>query len=315
MVDDEDVKPRKEREPISVVCFIVLILATVGAVGAFVNDNIVNADDETVATNGSTVVVKYTGSFYNYYDEGGVIFQTSIDSIDENEDYKHSDGYSKSDDETLSVTVGSGNALSAFENSLIGMKAGETVWVKITAGDGYNAADTTGFFDNGFEVPVKQEMSASEYKALYGEDAKDGTTVTTVYGWPASVNKTADGKIVVNNLAKTGETYDIESEFSTVKATVSSVTTGVITCTLSLTDVTKIGSDKIPYSDFAEEDSGITYSPIQMVKVPACGSGIGTNSSVYIIGISDDGQHFEYRTVDETKNIDLYFVIEVVSVS
>ncbi len=314
MVDDEDVKPRKEREPISVVCLVVLILATVGAVGAFVNDNIVNADDETVATNGSTVVVKYTGSFYNYYDEGGVIFQTSIDSIDENEDYKHSDGYSKSGDETLSVTVGSGDALSAFENSLIGMKAGETVWVKITAGDGYNAADTTGFFDNVFEVPVMQEMSASEYKALYGEDAKDGTTVTTVYGWPASVSKTADGKIVVNNLAKAGETYDIESGFATVKATVDS-TLGKITYTLSLTDVTKFDEGMSPYSDFKGEDGSVAYSSIQMVKVPACGDGIGTNSFIYITGISDDGQHFEYRTVGETKNIDLYFVIEIVSVS
>ena len=63
MVDDEDIKPRKEREPISLVCLVVLIVASVAVIGAFVNDNILNGDNDAEAASGSTVEVDYNCKF------------------------------------------------------------------------------------------------------------------------------------------------------------------------------------------------------------------------------------------------------------
>ena len=322
MVDDEDIKPRKEREPISLVCLVVLIVASVAVIGAFVNDNILNGDNDAEAASGSTVEVDYTGAFYDYYDgEGnGAIFQTTVKDIADSTSYIHSAGYVEvSSYSAIKFTVGSGNYLSGFENAVIGKKAGDTVKVVIPAGQGYNAADTTKTIaNNGFEVPVQQKMSAAEYKTLYGEDATDGTSIKTLYGWDANVTKNADGTIVLTNMASNGRDYDIESGFATVKIHVDGIDAGKIKYTLSVTDCVAV--DGKTYSDFHDSFDGNTaeYSAVKMVRVPmydaTASKDTGNSFFVYIIGLGNDGS-FEYRTVEEKYNIDLYFTIKVVSVS
>ena len=202
---------------------------------------------------------------------------------------------------------------------MIGKKAGDTVKVVIPAGQGYNAADTTKTIaNNGFEVPVQQKMSAAEYKTLYGEDATDGTSIKTLYGWDANVTKNADGTIVLTNMASNGGDYDIESGFATVKIHVDGIDAGKIKYTLSVTDYVAV--DGKTYSDFHDSFDGNTaeYSAVKMVRVPmydaTASKDTGNSFFVYIIGLGNDGS-FEYRTVEEKYNIDLYFTIKVVSVS
>ncbi len=314
MADDEDVKPRKEREPISFVCFVVLIVATLAVAGTYVNDNMLSGDSEVSATNGSTVYVEYTGALYAQYDEGGAIFDTNVESIANSTSYVHSAGYTiKETYSNLEVKIGSGGALAPFENVLIGYKEGDVVTVVISAesGEGYVVPNTTAAMANSFQVPVQQKMSASAYKSLYGEDAVSGTTVTTVYGWDAAVTVNTDGTVSLNNMAVKGVKYDIESDFATVKAEVTDVSSGNITYSLDITETQSV--DGSTYSDFSAEIGSETYSAVKMIKVPMY-SGTG-DTSIYIIGGNSDYSMIEYRTVGDTKNVTLYFTIKVVSVS
>lgn len=314
MADDEDVKPRKEREPISLVCFVVLIVATVAVAGAYVNDDVLNGDSTVSAVSGSKVTVEYTGALYAQYDNGGAIFDTNVESIANSTVYVHSAGYTaKSSYSTLSVEIGSGGALAAFENALIGAREGDTVTVIVSAAEGYAVADTTASMANSFQAPVQQKMSASAYKSLYGEDAVSGTTVTTVNGWDAIVTVNTDGTVSLNNMAVKDTEYDIKSDFATVKAKVTDVSSGSITYSLSITDEQTVnGSIYSDFKDKFDENSDVTYSAVKMIKVPMYSGSEST--SVYIIGIGSDGS-LEYRTVGDTKNVDMYFTIKVVSIS
>lgn len=93
MDDDAPVK-RKQREPITMVFAAILLAAIIIAVGIHINDNILNKS-VTTADDKSTVVVDYTGSFYNYYDQtGAALFQTSVKSIEDNTAYVHASSYS-----------------------------------------------------------------------------------------------------------------------------------------------------------------------------------------------------------------------------
>ena len=122
----------------------------------------------------------------------------------------------------------------------------------------------------------------------------------------------------LTNMASNGGDYDIESGFATVKIHVDGIDAGKIKYTLSVTD--SVAVDGKTYSDFHDSFDGNTaeYSAVKMVRVPmydaTASNDTGNSFFVYIIGIGDDGS-FEYRTVEEKYNIDLYFTIKVVSVS
>ena len=139
LMDEDEPTTRKQREPITMVFAAVLLVAILIAVGIHINDNILHKTVTTVDDK-SSVVVDYTGSFYNYYDqEGGALFQTSVSSIEDNPDYIHAASYSTGSQLTVDMT--GSDYLAKFQDALLGHKVGDKVRVAIAAEDAYNVPD------------------------------------------------------------------------------------------------------------------------------------------------------------------------------
>jgi hypothetical protein len=323
MADEEDAAPKRAHEPISMVCFIVIVLATVLVVGAYVNDHIINDTDDTEADTGSDVEMNYTLSFYDYYDNGGAIYQTTVEDIANNSDYTFASGYTAADSySTFSVTMGNDEVLALFEKALYGAKEGDTVRVTIPAGSGYTTSTTASTSSTTLTVPVTTTMNEDTFSDIYTDVTVTdgaGTKFTSVFGWDAIVygngTQSTDVTIVYLASATEGEnTYTMygdedDEKLGTVTATVNSITDGTINFTLAFSDT--VSADGA-YSDFVSDTD--TYSEIEMIQLHLEGV-TGIDATVYVTGISSDGTNMVYRTVEPNYNITLYFVIEIVSVS
>ena len=135
MADETPVK-QKQREPITMFFGIILLAACLLAIGIFISDHVLG-DDEDKVTNTSKVTVDYPGAIYGYYDEGGAIFQTTIDSIDDNEKYRHTPTYTFNNS-TITVDMANPTVLSMFASALEGHSVGDTIRVAIPASEAYD---------------------------------------------------------------------------------------------------------------------------------------------------------------------------------
>lgn len=135
-METEEVVVKKQREPITMVFTAILLVAILIAVGIHVNDHVINKMEPAV-TESSNVEVDYSGSFYDYYDKGGALFQTSVSSIEENSNYVHADSYSTGS--RLNVDMSKSDFLAGFQNALLGLNVGDTVRVAIPAAEGYHS--------------------------------------------------------------------------------------------------------------------------------------------------------------------------------
>ena len=309
MADDE-IKVKKERDPIMMVCFIVFILAVCAVTGATINNNYLKADN-TVAVVGNTVSVNYIGTYYAPFgDDNAVVFDTSRWSVANDDNVLKSNDFTlnaQSNYKPLSFKVGGTDVLTGFGNAVIGKKVGDKVQVMLPKGEGYNAqvSTTTVNASATATMPSTEDITASQFKTLYGFDLKGFATIEkSVYGWPATATfNTATNKITMNYTPVKDTTYTaVDSDFGTVALKVSSPTGSA---TISYTYVV---------SGFTVVSSSGADKNIQMILVD-----LGTQK-YYITSVTDtnnDGiaESFTYRNVAERFNQDLYFEIEIVSIS
>lgn len=288
---------KKKRDPIFTVCFVVFVVACAAVLGSFVNEKYIQADDTKVAY-GDTVVINYTGTFYDYYgNANAVVFDTTNSDIDNNDSVAKSNSYSKSSYSTVEVTVGDGDYLSAFENCLVGHKVGDTVTIAIE--NAYPAAGTIQSDSLTSTMSVTQIINKERFDDLYDDVSLTGGTgvyFQTNYGWYAlAVYNTADNTVTLTYLVTAGTTYEYtgneDSDYGSVKFTVNSISNGVMEVTMSFEDVTYVdGTD------------------IQMIELVLDGQ------TVYITGVDTSAGTYSYKTCEETDNATLYFTIEIVSI-
>jgi hypothetical protein len=305
MTGDEE-KAKKDREPIFMVCFVVLLLASVSVLGGFVYSNYVQADT-TVAATGDTVVVNYNGCYYDYFgSDSAVLFDTTYSSVANDSNVLKSNDFTlASSYSTLSFKVGGTTVLTMFGNAVIGHKVGDTITVKVPVGSGYVAQDTVGTIDTSDVQTVAsvEIITLSEFEDLYGITLTGYTHIEkSVYGWPANAAyDSSTGLVTMSYLPVSGTTYTMtDSGYGEVTATVSSVGSS-ISYTYTVTGFTKTGTVD------SEGDE------IQMIYVD-----LG-NDAFYIThvstGSSTSASSFTYKTVGEKYNEALYFTITIVSIS
>lgn len=291
---------KKKRDPIFSVCFVVFVVACVGVLGVYVDEHYIQEDDSVIAY-GDTVEVNYTGSYYAYYDEdGAVVFDTSLSSVGNDDDIKKSNEYNRTSYGTIDVTVGDGDYLAMFENCLIGHKVGDRVEIAIPVGQGYVAPSGSMYegVSSTLSIPVMQTMTKEAFDDMYEDvDLTAGASqyFTTAYGWPATAYyNVTDNSVSIVNMPETGETYEYigneDSEFGEVFYTVGGYDEdGNLSVTIS-------------FENTVEVEGGI-----QMLKA--------MDAEGNVVYVTDVGEGtFSYKTCDETDNIVLYFVIEVVAI-
>ena len=228
-------KPKVKRsiDPIIAVCAAVLLLSSVVIIAATIDDKFFSQGDTSAATTWDTVEVDYVGSFYGYYDEGGMIFDTSIESIGKNADYLKSYGFERTSYSKMSFTIGQGKMLTAFENALLGMRPGETVRIAIPVGEGYG--DGTSFNDTytvtGLKIDRVLSMTKDECTAYIGSTPTGSGVLNakTPFGWnaQATLDSESGTYVVIQNpsedtykpKADTSDTPDVQYKVTDVSVT------------------------------------------------------------------------------------------------
>ncbi len=311
MAEAGETKVRKrEREPITFVCFVVLLLASVVVIGVYVDGEFINKGHDTVQY-GDSVKVDYTGSLYGYYDEGSdtvvpVIFDTSVESVGKNADYLFLKSFNKTSYSNLTVNIGTKGMIEGFENALIGHDIGDTVKVCIPAGEGYTVGN---FNKSGTSFTFNQNMtvSASEFKSFYGIDDTLSSPYPFDYmGMHLMATPSGSSQVTVNYQVAAGQTYDVYTSEKLGKVTmnISSVADGKVTYTLTIT-----GYKEVKNADGTNvQVEGV--NAIEMITL-AMFPGVSTN----IVGY--DGTTVVYNNATDShavlSNTALYFVIKIVS--
>ncbi len=289
-----DDKERKKRDPIFTTCFVIFLLAAVGVVGVFINDHYISEDD-TKAAYGDKVTVNYTGAFYDFVgEENAVVFDTSYSSVADNDKIVKSNEFTSKGGKVLSLTIGKGEALKMFEDAIVGHKVGDKFEVMIP--NGYEAATSPIDASTKGEMSVVQEMTKAAFDVMYKDyklTAGVWKTITTIYGWEASVfYDTTDNSVTINNMPVAGETYTYcgpgEGKFGKIELKINSVGANI--------------SFDYVFSDY----KAVNGTQIQMMQFYIDGQ------RVYITHVSDNS--FTYKTCSEKDGEDLYFEIELVSI-
>lgn len=304
---------RKEREPITLVCFVVFLVACAGVLSAYAYDNFIADDSETVVY-GDKVVIDYTGSLYGYYDSSTdtvipVIFDTTLKNVYEDSNNVLAAGFTKTSFGTTNVTIGAGNFLKAFESSLIGHKVGDTVMVKIDAKDAYPAANSNIFkaSSDAFSLNKVFTITADDYKTLF-----DKTTV------PTQGTATLDDKNGLSaNVTYNGSQIDVRynlviGEYTIVDNKVGKVTLVVTDDTDTIKYTLKVENAKTVEGSTKEGNNNSTsVQEIEMISFDLFGV------KYNVVGYDSNG--IVYNTATTTiaaiQNMDLYFVIKIVGKS
>jgi len=222
MLDDGDIPNRKKRDPIMMIGSIVLAVAFIVVISGHAYGQIAPAERGPIEY-GERVQVNYVGSFYGWYDgydgEKGVIFDTSLWSVANNDSNEFSWEFNKREEgqyNPFTVNVGSGGALTLFENALIGMKPGETKRIMISAANGYGALSETQtvklpFDDAKPDMSITEEMTSSIFRLTFGLDVVATGFYSDLlhpYGWKSNAVVNSNGTIVVTHLVDRGGDYD-----------------------------------------------------------------------------------------------------------
>ena len=281
-------------DPIILGSFLVFLIACLVVSGVTIYGAVAGETSDKTAEYGDSVTVDYTGSYFAFYDkDGAVIFDTSLSDIANNESYAKSFEFTNKGDsyEPFSVTIGSGGALAAFEDAIIGLKPGQETTVIIT--DGYGSlTDGVDKFtkakSNGYTMAKTATISIDDYRALFGSDnvPEEGYTLYNVkspYGWNVDVTRNYNGTVMI----------DYGAHVAVQAYTENGVTI----------NVTDISGPNIAYEYQMENFTENT----KMLKTVFVGK------IVYVI--SADGANMTYKTTAENVGTMMYFVIKLVSIT
>ncbi|MDR0778248.1 MAG: FKBP-type peptidyl-prolyl cis-trans isomerase [Methanomassiliicoccaceae archaeon] len=224
MAEDNDAPRRKGRDPILMVGTIVLALAFVVVISGYVYAEYISTDN-TPAEYGKTVKVDYVGAYYGWYDgynaetgafdaAKGTIFDTSLWSVaksqgEDNEEYSFSNEFKKRSEKDyvhFDVTPGSGKALTAFENAVIGKKPGDVVYIKIEDGYGTVPDDNLKKWDTKMTGwNFTERMTSSVFMTTFDKTSTALTSYTNLehpYGWKCDAVVGNDGYVMVTHNVK-----------------------------------------------------------------------------------------------------------------
>lgn len=297
----------KKADPIALTCFVVILLASAVVIGSFVKSEYFDDESSGTATSGSKVEVDYVGYYFPGndwtvkipdYTEGGVIFDTSISGVGEDEDLIFSGAYTvKEEYNALSFTVGGGTVLKAFGDACAGHRVGDVVYVAIPASNitdssdirqSYGKVDRVENVANEMIVKMNGEMSLETFNRLCetsytadsfpnGETVKsfikdvdfvvsyDGEMVNYAF---ISVADNESAEMTVGTLIKISEASATSFKLSyryTANAVVRGITTAGDTVTSAFIEHVS-GADNISYylddfSDVSTDSSGSTGNP------------------------------------------------------
>lgn len=279
----------RDVDPIILVSSIVFFAACIAVVGMTIYD-VTLADHSTrTCEYGDSVVVDYTGSYFNYYDRDGTVFDTSLESVTNDSNIKKSYEFTaKSTFSTINFKIGDGSYLAKFENCLINHHVGDTVRVTIPAADGYGALTESQKGEinkTGQTIAPTGVYTAAQFRDLFGFDAPAAGVPTDMkgpYGWDVSVMVGVNGMVTVDYTsgAVVGQTYAMNAKVST-----------------KVTDKTgQITFDYVLGNFNMDKD---------MAKI------IVNGDNVYAIKSTDT--KITYKTTDEKVGATLFFVIKFVS--
>jgi hypothetical protein len=309
IMSGDEVRIKKDRDPIMVVCFVVFLLASVAVIGATVYNDYVKADDTLVAP-GDSVSVNYTGTYYAYFGESNaVVFDTSYWSVANDKNVIKSNDFtarSESAYTPLKFTVGGNEVLADFGNATIGHKVGDTVRVLVAADRGYVSAgtDKTVSTSESIKIPTVQKLTSAQFESIYEFKLLGrANDLKSPYGWLADASyNTSDDTVTLYYKPTVDQSYTITDEtFGKVAVSVTSVSSTEISFRYVVSAykvVNSVGADK----------------EIEMIKV-----NLGTEV-FYIKSVVDnngDGiaESFTYKTEGERYNQPLYFEIKLVSIN
>jgi FKBP-type peptidyl-prolyl cis-trans isomerase 2 len=288
---------KKDRDPIFMVCLGIFAIAAIIAVGCFIVNEYFPSSD-AMASDGDTVSVNYTGTYYAYYgEENAVVFDTSYSGIANDDNVAKSNDFTKkSSYSPLEFTVGKGTMLAGFEDSVIGHKVGDKYKIYLSATEGYLGASTEGKLSTTDNVMNSTEtMPKSQFTSIYSDVTISNSQMVkfeSKYTWDAYVMGTDNGNsVIISYMPTVGSSYTVyESGDTTVTYKVTSVSDG-----------------KIHYDIDIKNPKYVNGSEIQMIKI-----NLG-EETIYITNIS--GSDITYKTGSERINEPLYFEIEIVSIS
>jgi hypothetical protein len=306
----DEVRIKKDRDPIMVVCFVVFLLASVAVIGSTVYNDFVKADD-TLAAPGDSVVVDYTGTYYAYYGEtNAVVFDTSYWGIADDDSVTKSYGFTLKAESAylpLKFKVGGTDVLADFGNAVIGHKVGDKIRVLVAADRGYVAADTekTVSTSDTVTIPAEQKLTSAQFESIYGYKLTGrANNIVSPYGWPAdAAYNSSDDTVTVYNKPVVGQSYDItDDKFGKVAANVTASGASSVSFKYVLSGYTVVGNG--PGSS----------KNIEMIKVNL-GTQVFYINSVIDTNGDSIAESFTYKTAEERYNQPLYFDIEIVSIN
>ena len=276
-------------DPIILGSFAVFLAACLVVTGVTLYGIITGETSNETAEYGDTVLVDYTGSYFAYYDEdGAVIFDTSVKNVGTSDSYKKSYEFKEKDDySSVSVTIGNGQYLSAFEDAIIGLKPGQEARVVIT--DGYGSLTEgvdklTKPKSDGYSMPRVQTIPVSDYKTLFNvTEAVSQIDVESPYGWNVDVTVNSNETVTIDYGAHlTAGTYGEEGGVQ-IRATPNGA--------------------NIDYEYIVDDFDENT----KMFKT------VFDGKIVYVI--SANGANMTYKTTSEKVGTTMYFVIKLVEFS
>lgn len=310
----DNISRRKEREPISMVCLVVLLIAGAAVLCTYVNDHYLT-DDRATVEYGNSVTLEYTGSLYTHYDEGGdvkpVIFDTNISGVGTSDKYYFTNSFNPSKTyEQSTIVLGKHTFLPVLEDAIIGHKVGDTFRVKVEAKDAYVQANQNKICDKGTEETYLQltktfEMSKSEYKTFFGTDPADNIAfdydkITDTDGNPVKVHATIKENMVTVVFGFTDGDYIVKNVENYGKLIMHVSGEKYY---LSVENSIKVGNSKV------KDASGNEMQEIEMITFDTL-PGLVTN----VIGLDGDKVMYNHGADRASiSNMDLYFVVKIVS--
>jgi hypothetical protein len=295
MADETPVK-QKQREPITLLFSVILLAACIIAIGIFISDHVVGDDGEKVTSSMTKVEVDYTGSLYGYYDEGGSIFQTTVSSIDGNEDYRFTPTYSFNSS-TLTVDMSNPTVLPMFAEALLGHEVGDKVRVAIPADQAYKTPEN-------YEVRPLTSLEAFNMCAVSSLDGLD------TYNWTyTSTYDDATGLYTISYTMKNEDVCTAEIDGVTYKTSNFVINGGIVTYDLSVSGVALAKNEK--GESYTYEKDGVNYTAIESFAMPGY-------SQFYVVGAENvsDGTisgNILIKSSALINNMPLFFVIKILS--
>jgi len=295
MAEDTETPNKKGKDPILLVGTVVLILAFSVVIGGYAYGEFASESKEP-ATYGSQVKVDYIGSYYGYYDEeGAVVFDTSKWSIANDENIAKSWEFTKREEKQytpFNVTIGSGGALTDFENILIGMRPGETVRIAIP--DAYGTVKEAQYrtWEKTMKFEATETMSVEAYKLTFGIDRNilpgPQPEAKHPYGWMSDAVCDSNGIVTVIHKV-TAEAADDKNVYwnadKSMRSTVTKDTYGDLQVTFEFPD----------------------HQPGRLIEF------VFEGQKYYITDIDEDAGEFTTKSTDEKTGMTLYFVITFVA--